>query len=64
MLYIRRLGLIHEVLLNFQTDLQTDIKACSTKNLLWVQEHLKLCSGTSDPTVNTCVDHECQTIGN
>lgn len=36
------MGLIHETV-NLRTDLH--IIAYSTNNLLWIQEHVKLCSG-------------------
>lgn len=60
MLFIHLLGLIREALVN----LRADIKVYLTKNLFWIQEHMKLCSGNADLTINTCVHPECQTIRN
>lgn len=48
MLLIHLLGFIHEALGN----LRPDIKVYWTKNLFWIQEHMKLCSGNADLTIN------------
>lgn len=58
MLFIHLLGLIHEALGN----LRPDIKVYLTKNLFWIQEDMKLCSGNADLIINTCVHPECLTI--
>lgn len=60
MLLIHLLGVIHEALGN----LRTYIKVYWTKNLFWIQEHMKLCSGNADLTINTRVHPQCQTIRN
>lgn len=58
--FLNMMGLINETLVNLQTDLH--IKAYSTKNLLRIQEHVKLYSGNSDLLVNKCVDHNAKPL--